>query len=97
MCYTPSLVRSFLHAFVSCPLQIFDELEGLLGNSMEDVLDVVRSSLAAWSSSSLATVVLEIENETPARAHVDMDLDAPLWEVDANEEKYVDDGEGVGI
>jgi hypothetical protein len=45
----------------------------------------------------LATVVLEIENETPARAHVDMDLDAPLWEVDANEEKYVDDGEGVGI
>jgi hypothetical protein len=48
-------------------------------------------------SSSLATVVLEIENETPARAHVDMDLDPPLWEVDANEEKYVDDGEGVGI
>jgi len=47
MCYTPSLVRSFLHASVSCPSQIFEELEDLLGICMEDVLDVVQSSLAA--------------------------------------------------
>jgi len=26
-----------------------------------------------------------------------MDLDAPLWEHDANEDEYIDTGEGVGI
>ena len=76
---------------------------------MEEVLGVVRSSLAAPPpSSSPASAVetglalaaqpsLEIVDETPARAHDDMDLDAPLWEQDINEEEYVDAGEGVGI
>jgi len=31
------------------------------------------------------------------RAHDDIDLDAPLWEHDANEGEFVDAGEGVGI
>jgi len=26
-----------------------------------------------------------------------MDLDTPLWERDANEDEYIDAGEGVGI
>jgi hypothetical protein len=39
---------------------------------------------------------LEIVDETPAGANDDMDLDAPLWEHDANE-KYMDTGERVGI
>ncbi len=30
-------------------------------------------------------------------AHGDIDLDAPLWEHDANEDEYIDAGEGVGI
>lgn len=44
-----------------------------------------------------AQPLLEIVDETPARAYVDMDMDAPLWGVGANEERYVDGGEGVGI
>jgi hypothetical protein len=72
---------------------------------MEEVLDVVRSSLTA-PPPSLSSVTerplavqptLEIVDETPAGAHDDMDLDAPLWEHDANEFEYMDAGEGVGI
>jgi len=39
-----------------------------------------------------AQPLLEIVDETPARAYVDMDMDAPLWGVGANEERYVDGG-----
>ncbi|KAH9983701.1 HRDC-like protein [Russula compacta] len=89
---------------------IVEELEDRLGNCMEDVLSVVRSSLTAPPpSSSPATTggtelplpaappPLEIVDETPARAHDDMDLDAPLWEHDVDEVEYVDAGEGIGI
>ena len=76
---------------------------------MEEVLGLVRSSLTApQPSSSPATAMetelalpmqlpLEIVDETPSGAHDDMDLDAPLWEHDANEDAYIDAGEGVGI
>ena len=76
---------------------------------MEEVLSVVRSSLTAGPPSSSPAVgaetelsldgqpSLEIVEETPATAHDDMDLDAPLWEHDPNEEEYVDGGDGLGI
>jgi len=76
---------------------------------MEEVLGVVRSSLAAPPPESSPITALETElalptqlpleivDETPAVAHDDMDLDAPLWEHDANDDEYVDTGEGVGI
>ena len=76
---------------------------------MEEVLGVVRSSLTAPPPASSPTTALdtelvlptqlplEIVDETPATAHDDMDLDAPLWEHDANEDEYVDTGEGAGI
>lgn len=76
---------------------------------MEEVLGLVRSSLTAPPpSSSPATAIeaelalpmqlpLEIVDETPTGAHDDMDLDAPLWEHDGNEDEYIDAGEGVGI
>jgi hypothetical protein len=57
---------------------------------MEEVLGVVCSSLPAQ-------LPLEIVDETPATAHDDMDLDAPLWEHDINEDVYIDAGEGAGI
>lgn len=78
---------------------------------MEEVLGVVRSSLTAPppSSSPVPTTggteqplpapppPLEIVDETPARTHEDMDLDAPLWEHDVDEVEYLDAGEGIGI
>ncbi|KAI0250404.1 HRDC-like protein [Lactifluus subvellereus] len=84
---------------------IVEELEDRLGNCMEEVLDVVRSSLTAPPPSSasaterplVAQSMLEIVDETPAMPHDDMDLDAPLWEHDDNEIEYIDAGEGVGI
>ena len=42
-------------------------------------------------------VALETVDETPARLHDNTSLDTPLWEHDANEEEYVDAGQGVGI
>jgi len=36
-------------------------------------------------------------DETRTSAHDDMDLDTPLWEHDADEDEYVDAGEGVGF
>jgi len=79
--------------------KIVEELEDRLGNCMEEVLDIVRSSLAAPppTSSSAPQPLLEIVDETPAGAHDDADADAPLWEHDANEIEYVDAGEGLGI
>ena len=87
------------------PSQIVEELEDRLGNCMEDVLEVVRSSLSAPPPSSASATepplaaqsMLEIVDETPAMPHDDMDLDAPLWEHDDNEIEYIDAGEGVGI
>jgi len=88
---------------------IVEELEDRLGNRMEEVLNVVRSSLIApppLSSPSVATGTelalpapppLEIVDETPATAQIDMDLDTSLWGHDANEMEYMDAGEGVGI
>jgi len=76
---------------------------------MEEVLNVVRSSLMApppSSSPSVATGAelalpapppLEIVDETPATAQIDMDLDTSLWEHDGNEVEYMDAGEGLGI
>ncbi len=66
---------------------------------MEEVLDVVRSSLSAPppTSTTVPQPLLEIVDETPAETHDDMDADAPLWEHDANEIEYVDAGEGAGI
>ena len=69
---------------------------------MEQVLGIVRSSLTAPPpSSSPATAadaelafpmqrLLEIVDETPTGAHDEVDLDAPLWEHDANEDEYID-------
>ncbi|KAI9509994.1 HRDC-like protein [Russula earlei] len=84
---------------------IVEELEDRLGNRMEDVLGIVRSSLLAppssLSPSATAEVTLpappplEIVDETPARTYVGMDLD--VWEHDGNELEYMDAGEGVGI
>jgi len=88
---------------------IVEELEDRLGNRMEEVLGIVRSSLTAPPPSSSPTAAtgadlalptpapLEIVDETPTRAHDDMTLDGPLWESDANEVEYMDTGEGVGI
>jgi hypothetical protein len=76
---------------------------------MEEVLGVVRSSLTApppppspttapdADSALPAQLPLEIVDETPATAHDDMDLDAPLWEHDVNDDEYIDAGEGAGI
>jgi hypothetical protein len=79
--------------------QIVEELEDRLGNCLEEVLDIVRSSLTAPPPASCSTPQprLEIVDETPAEAHDDTDADAPLWEHDANEMEYLDAGEGVGI
>ncbi|KAH8982278.1 hypothetical protein EDB92DRAFT_1936913 [Lactarius akahatsu] len=78
---------------------IVEELEDRLGNCMEEVLDLVRSSLAAPppTSSDAPQPLLEIVDETPAGTHDDPDADAPLWEHDATEMEYVDAGEGLGI
>ena len=66
---------------------------------MEEVLEIVRSSLTAPppTSASAPRPHLEIVDETPADAHDDPDADAPLWEHDANDIDYLDAGEGVGI
>lgn len=68
---------------------------------MEEVLEIVRSSLTApppvASSSSAPRSNLEIVDETPAGPHDDPDADAPLWEHDANEIDFLDAGEGVGV
>lgn len=79
--------------------QIVEELEDRLGNCMEEVLDIVRSSLTAPppTSSSAPQPLLAIVDETPAGAHDDTDADAPLWEPDVNEIEYMDAGEGMGI
>ena len=80
--------------------KIVEELEDRLGNCMEEVLDIVRSSLTApppTTSSSAPHPRLEIVDETPAGAHDDPDADAPLWEHDPNEIEYMDAGEGMGI
>jgi hypothetical protein len=102
---SPSLLRSFI---LFTP-QIVEELEDRLGNRMEEVLGIVRSSLTAPPPSSSPTAAtgadlalpapapLEIVDETPTRAHDDMTLDGPLWESDTNEVEYMDAGEGVGI
>ncbi|KAI0299513.1 hypothetical protein BC826DRAFT_1102642 [Russula brevipes] len=102
---SPSLLRPF----IPFSPQIVEELEDRLGNRMEEVLGIVRSSLAAPPPSSSPTAAtgadlalptpapLEIVDETPARAHDDMTLDGPLWESDVNEVEYMDAGEGVGI
>jgi hypothetical protein len=112
MCHTSSHLPAFHpldHSFISFLSQIVEELEDRLGNCMEDVLGVVRSSLitpppssspapgAGVDSALAAQLPLEIVDETPATGHDDMDLDGPLWEPDVNEEDYVDAGEGVGI
>ncbi|KAH8982172.1 HRDC-like protein [Lactarius hatsudake] len=79
---------------------IVEELEDRLGNCMEEVLDIVRSSLAAPppTSSDAPQSLLEIVDETPAgTTHDDPDADAPLWEHDATEMEYVDAGEGLAI
>ncbi|KAH9970692.1 HRDC-like protein [Lactifluus volemus] len=86
---------------------IVEELEDRLGDCMEEVLAVVRSSLTAppplASSSSVTNrslasqPTLEIVEETPAEVQDDMDLDAPLWEHDIDEIEYMDAGEGAGI
>ena len=108
MLYVPHRLTSIVRSF-TFPLQIVEELEDRLGHCMEEVLGLVRSSLTAPPpSSSPATAVeaeltlpmplpLEIVDETPTGAHDDMDLDAPLWEHDGNEDEYMDAGEGVGI
>jgi hypothetical protein len=64
---------------------------------MEEVLEIVRSSLTAPppTSSSAPQPRLQIVDETPAGA--DDDADAPLWEPDAIEIEYMDAGEGMGI
>lgn len=65
---------------------------------MEEVLEIVRSSLTAPPpASSAPRPLLEIVDETPAGAHDDADADAPLWEHDVNEMEYMDAGEGIGI
>lgn len=66
---------------------------------MEEVLEIVRSSLTAPppAASSAPRSNLEIVDETPAGTHDDPDADAPLWEHDANEVDFLDAGEGVGI
>ena len=66
---------------------------------MEEVLEVVRSSLTAPlpTSSSVPRPHLEIVDETPAGTHDDADADAPLWEPDATEIDFLDAGEGVGV
>ncbi|KAF8267635.1 RNA polymerase Rpb4-domain-containing protein [Lactarius quietus] len=78
---------------------IVEELEDRLGNCMEEVLDIVRSSLTAppQTSSFNPPPHLEIVDETPAEAHDDADADAPLWEHDANDIEYLDAGEGAGV
>lgn len=78
---------------------IVEELEDRLGNCMEEVLGLVRSSLAAPppTSSDAPRPLLEIVDETPAGTLDDPDADAPLWEHDATEMEYVDAGEGLGI
>ncbi|KAI9454073.1 HRDC-like protein [Lactarius psammicola] len=78
---------------------IVEELEDRLGNCMEEVLDIVRSSLAAPppTTPSAPQPLLEIVDETPAGTHDDADADAPLWEHDINEIEYMDAGEGLGI
>ena len=105
---SPPLANSLTHIIVS-PLQIVEELEDRLGNCMEEVLGVVRSSLTAPPPASSPTAALgaelvppaqlplEIVDETPATAHDDMDLDAPPWEHDVNDDEYIDAGEGAGI
>ena len=40
---------------------------------------------------------LEVVHGTPTRAYIHMDLDALLWENDANVEEYIDAWEGAGI
>ena len=40
---------------------------------------------------------LGMVDERRTRAYDDIDLDAPLWERDANEDGYVGAGEGVGV
>ncbi|KAH9030344.1 hypothetical protein EDB85DRAFT_1891644 [Lactarius pseudohatsudake] len=87
-----------LYVLIS-PSKIVEELEDRLGNCMEEVLDLVRSSLAAPppTSSDAPRPLLEIVDETPAGTHDDPDADAPLWEHDATEMEYVDAGEGLGI
>ena len=66
---------------------------------MEEVLEIVRSSLAAPSpaASSVPQSNLEIVEQTTAGSHDDPDADAPLWEHDTNKFDFLDVGEGVGI
>jgi hypothetical protein len=76
---------------------------------MEEVLNVVRSSLIAPPPALSPSVApgaemvlpapppLEIVDETPATAQIDMDLDTSLWEHGDNEVEYMDAGEGAGI
>jgi RNA polymerase Rpb4 len=93
--WSHQLTRSFF------PEQIVEELEDRLGNCMDEVLGVVRSSLTAPPPTAAAVAgvsttgaelapgqprALKIVDETPATAvHDDIDLDAPLWEHDTNE------------
>jgi len=75
---------------------------------MEDVLRAEQWSLTAIPHPPSPAAAVEAElappnqpspdivDEPPTRGHNDMDLDAPLWEHDANEEEYVDTGSEVG-
>lgn len=76
---------------------------------MKGALVVMRTSLTTPPPATSPTTALNTElalpaqlsletvDETPATAHDGMDLDAPLWEHDSNEDEYIDTGEGVGI
>ncbi|KAI0258820.1 HRDC-like protein [Gloeopeniophorella convolvens] len=76
---------------------IVEELEDRLGERMEEVLDIVRSSLSTPATSSdgpSAPAPLEIVAETRLE---DYGADSMGWERDANEVEFVDAGEGAGI
>ena len=80
-----------------------------IGICLGEVLGVVQSILTAPPLASSPTTtfntelalpaqpLLEIVHETPATAHDDMDLDAPLWERDASEDEYIDGWRGIEV
>ena len=88
----PSIVRSF-----TFPLQIIEELEDCLGNCMEEVLGLVRSSLTAPPPSSSPVTAVEAELALPMQLPLEIVDETPTGAHDGNEGEYIDAGEGVGI
>jgi len=94
-------VRSFIRVF-HLPHRSSGELHGR--SARRRAISLTAPPPASSPTTALDTELalparppLEIVDEKPATAHGGMDLDAPLWEYDANEDEYIDAGEGAGI